>query len=394
MIDDRYGAFCAHDRVSLRGAPSGPLAGLRFAAKDTFDVEGQKACGGNPDWLRTHGPAAATAPALRALLAAGAELVGKTQMDELAYSINGENHFYGTPVNPRNPDRIPGGSSSGSAVAVATGLVDFAVGTDTAGSVRLPASFCGIHGLRPSHGAVSTQGCMPLAPSYDTVGWFARDLAMLARVGRVLLPPHASAAPGRLLIAADAFALARDAVREALRPQVERLCAHFASVEEIALSPDGLFAWQQTMRVIQAYEAWQTHGEWIARVQPALGPEIRERFEWASRIVREDALEASARRAEISRRLDARLDGAVLCMPSVPFVAPRRKAGTAQQDRTDALCLLCVASLGRLPQVTLPVAAAQSGQVGLSLIGGRGGDVALLELAAQASSSLSAPATG
>ena len=192
MIDDRHGAFCAHDPVSLPGAGSGPLAGLRFAAKDNFDVEGFRSCGGNPDWLRTHGPAPSTAPALQALLDAGAELAGKTQMDELAYSINGENHFYGTPINPRNPDRIPGGSSSGSAVAVAAGLVDFAMGTDTAGSVRLPASFCGVYGFRPTHGAVSIEGCMPLAPSYDTVGWFSRDPATLERVGRVLLPSRAS----------------------------------------------------------------------------------------------------------------------------------------------------------------------------------------------------------
>jgi amidase len=377
------GAFCTHDPVRLTGATSGTLAGLRFAAKDTFDVEGQRICGGNPDWLRTHGPAASTAPAVQALLDAGAALAGKTQMDELAYSINGENHFYGTPVNPRNPERIPGGSSSGSAVAVAAGLVDFALGTDTAGSVRLPASFCGIHGLRPSHGAVSSERCMPLAPSYDTVGWFARDLATLARVARVLLPSHVPALPRRLLIATDAFALAREPIRAALEPQVERLRARFARVEEIALAAEGLFAWQQTMRVLQGYEVWQTHGDWIARVKPALGPGIRERFQWASTIAREDALAASARREQISRELDARLDGAVLCMPTVPFAAPLRNAPTGEQDRTAALSLLCVASLGRLPQVTLPLAEAEGCQVGLSLLGRRGSDLSLLELAAQ-----------
>jgi len=382
---DRYGAFCTHDPVRLTGAPSGPLAGLRFAAKDTFDVEGQRICGGNPDWLRTHDPAPSTAAAVQALLDAGAALAGKTQMDELAYSINGENHFYGTPLNPRNPDRIPGGSSSGSAVAVAAGLVDFALGTDTAGSVRLPASFCGIHGLRPSHGAVSSVGCMPLAPSYDTVGWFARDRATLERVARVLLPSHASALPPRLLIATDAFALAREPIRTALAPQLERLRARFARVEEIALSAEGLLAWQQTMRVLQAYEVWQTHGDWIARVKPAFGPGIRERFQWASTIAREDALAAAERREQISRELDARLDGAALCMPTVPFVAPPRNAPTAEQDRTAALSLLCVASLGRLPQVTLPVAEADGCRVGVSLLGRRGSDLSLLELAAQVS---------
>jgi amidase len=383
-MDDRYGAFCTHDAVVLAGAPAGPLAGLRFAAKDTFDVEGHRNCAGNPDWLRTHEPAASTAPAVRALLDAGATLAGKTQMDELAYSLNGENHFYGTPVNPRNPDRIPGGSSSGSAVAVAAGLVDFALGSDTAGSVRLPASFCGIYGLRTTHGAVSTEGLVPLAPSFDTVGWFAPDLATLARVARVLLPARNDAAPERLVIAEDAFALARDSVRAALAPHVDALRARSGPREEIALSREGLFTWQQAMRAVQGREVWQVHGEWIVRTRPTFAPAIRERFQWASTISREDALAASARREEIAQQLDTLLDGAVLCMPTVPFVAPARKAATAEQDRTAAISLLCVASLAGLPQVTLPVATAQGCQVGLSLIGGRGSDLALLDFATHA----------
>jgi amidase len=384
-MNDRYGAFCTHDAVRVAGAASGPLAGLRFAAKDSFDVQGHRSCAGNPDWLRTHEPAAATASAVRALLEAGATLAGKTQLDELAYSINGENHFYGTPVNPRNPERIPGGSSSGSAVAVAAGLVDFALGSDTAGSVRLPASHCGIYGLRTTHGAVRADGLVPLAPSYDTVGWFAPDLAMLARVARVLLPPRTRAAvPGRLLIASDAFAIAREPIQAALAPHVERMRGSFGRAEEIALSAEGLFSWQQAMRAVQGYEVWQTHGEWIARVRPTFGPGIRERFKWTSTISRDEALAASARREEIARRLDAQLDGAVLCMPTVPFVAPMRNAPTAEQDRTAAISVLCVASLARLPQLTLPVATAEGCPVGLSLVGARGTDLDLLDLAAQA----------
>ena len=383
-MDDRYGAFCTHDAVVLAGAEAGPLAGLRFAAKDTFDVEGHRNCAGNPDWLRTHEPVASSAPAVRALLDAGATVAGKTQMDELAYSLNGENHFYGTPVNPRNPDRIPGGSSSGSAVAVAAGLVDFALGSDTAGSVRLPASFCGIYGLRTTHGAVSTEGLVPLAPSFDTVGWFAPDLATLARVARVLLPARDDAPPERLVIADDAFALARESVRAALAPHVDALRARFGPREEIALSREGLFAWQQTMRAVQGHEVWQVHGDWIGRTRPTFGPGIRERFQWASTISREDALAASARREQIAQRLDTLLDGAVLCMPTVPFVAPARKAPTVEQDRTAAISLLCVASLAGLPQVTLPVATSEGCQVGLSLIGARASDLALLDFATNA----------
>lgn len=125
---------------------------------------------GNPDWARTHPPAKTTAPTVLALLRAGATSVGKTVMDEMAYSINGENAHYGTPKNPCASDRIPGGSSSGSAVAVGANLVDFSLGTDTGGSVRVPAAFCKIHGFRPSHGVVSVDGVIPMAQSFDTVG--------------------------------------------------------------------------------------------------------------------------------------------------------------------------------------------------------------------------------
>jgi len=229
--------------------------------------------------------------------------------------------------------------------------------------------------------AVSVDGVIPFSPSYDTVGWFAGTLEMLARVGQVLLPAQTGAAPTRLLIATDAFAKAREPVRTALAPHVERLRARFARAEEITLSEDGLFAWQQTMRVIQGYEAWRAHGDWIARVKPSLGPGIRERFQWASTITRDEAAAASARRSAIAARLDALLEGSVLCMPTVPFVAPFKNAPTAEQDRTDALSLLCVASLGRLPQLTLPVAEAEGCQVGLSLLGARDTDRALLETA-------------
>ena len=183
-IGDSLGAFCRHGEplpalvsshppAAARG--DGALAGRRFAVKDVFEVAGRVACFGNPTWLATHAPAAATAPALRALMGAGAHLAGYTVTDELAFSLTGVNAFYGTPVNPASPGRVPGGSSSGSASAVAGGLCDFALGTDTGGSVRVPASHCGVFGFRPSHGAIPLTGVLPFAPRFDTVGWFARD---------------------------------------------------------------------------------------------------------------------------------------------------------------------------------------------------------------------------
>src|SRR5436190_6782465 len=204
-MHDPLNAFCAHATARLQGAPAGPLAGLTFAAKDLFDIAGHVTGAGNPDWLARHAPAERTAPLVQALVDAGATMVGKTHTDELSRGIFGENVHYGTPINPRAPGRVPGGSSSGSAVAVAGQLVDFALGTDTGGSVRVPASFCGIYGLRPSHGRLPFEGVLPQAPSFDTIGWFARTPDLLARIAGVLLGVNGERAPRvcRLIVAED-----------------------------------------------------------------------------------------------------------------------------------------------------------------------------------------------
>src|SRR5216117_2166173 len=195
--------------VRVPGAPNGPLAGLTFAAKDLFDVAGHPTGGGNPDWARQNPVPTRHAWAVQRLLDAGATLIGKTITDEVSLGILGENPFDGTPLNPTAPDRVPGGSSSGSASAVAAGLCDTALGTDTGGSVRVPASFCGLYGIRPTHGRLSLDGMLPLAPSSDTTGWFARDAETFARVSRVMLGEAISAArPQRLIVAVDAFGFA------------------------------------------------------------------------------------------------------------------------------------------------------------------------------------------
>ncbi|MEY4597415.1 MAG: hypothetical protein RLZZ445_212, partial [Pseudomonadota bacterium] len=199
--DDALGAFCRHTHAAIKGSGAGPLAGLTFGVKDIYDIAGHKTGFGSPDWLATHDAAAKTAPVVAQLLAAGADMVGKTQTDELTYSLNGENAHYGTPVNVSAPGRIPGGSSSGSAAATAGRLVDFALGSDTGGSVRAPASFCGIYGIRPTHGRVSLAGACALARSFDTAGWFARDAALLERIGRVLLGETGAVKHGAALLA-------------------------------------------------------------------------------------------------------------------------------------------------------------------------------------------------
>ncbi len=382
---DTFGAFCGHTHIALAGAASGPLAGLTFGAKDIYDVAGHKTGFGSPDWLATHDVASATAPALQRVLAAGAGMVGKTHTDELTYSLNGENAHYGTPVNVNAPGRIPGGSSSGSAAAVAAGLVDFALGSDTGGSVRAPASFCGIYGMRPTHGRIPLDGVCPLAASFDTAGWFARDTALLERVGRVLLADdRAAPQPVRWLLAQDAFALAGGAVMNALQPALAGLAARLGKPRPVTVASEGLPQWFEVFRVLQGAEVWAQHGAWVTRVKPALGPGVRERMQWAATVTANDAAAARQQREEIARRVQTLLDNnAVLVLPTVPGIAPLRNTPAAASDefRARALSLLCIAGLARLPQLSLPLARLDGCPLGLSLIAARGNDTMLLALA-------------
>jgi amidase len=385
--DDPLGAFCRDNHVALEPTGRGALDGLSFAVKDVFHIAGQRTGFGHPEWLRTHPPAAETAAAVRLLLAAGARMAGKTHTDELAYSLSGENLHYGTPLNPRCPERIPGGSSNGSVVAVAGGLVDFAIGTDCGGSVRLPASYCGVLGMRPTHGRVSLQGAIPFGPSFDTAGWFARDPGVLAKVGRVLLQDERAAAkPTRALIARDAFDLVDAPIRQALEPPVAGVARHIGRCEEVTVSPEGLSAWVECFRVLQAAEVWANHGEWIRAAKPIFGRGIRERMEWAATVRPEDVEAARPVREGVVRQLEKLLGpGDVLILPTSPRIAPLLGTETSDLEvrfRQQAMCLLCIAGLGGLPQVSLPLAELDGCPFGLSLVGPRGADLALLDLAA------------
>lgn len=382
---DTLNAFCRHTHATVRGSGRGPLAGLAFGVKDIYDIAGYKTGFGSPDWLRTHEAAARTAPVVQRLLEAGADAIGKTHTDELTYSLQGENAHYGTPVNVNAPGRIPGGSSSGSAAAVAGGLCDFALGSDTGGSVRAPASFCGVYGMRPTHGRISLEGACPLAASFDTCGWFARDPGVLERVGHVLLAETTAETPRRLLIAQDAFAMAGAEVTAALEPVMGRVRALLGEPQAVTVAEEGLSDWWvQLFRVLQGAEVWAQHGAWVTRVQPALGPGVRQRIEWTATIDPGDLPSARAKREEITRRM-ARLlgDGAVLMLPTLPGVAPPCNSPPAATEdlRARAMSLLCIAGLARLPQVTLPLGRLEGCPLGLSLIGARGTDTMLLALA-------------
>lgn len=385
---DPLGAFCRDNHVALEGAPNGPLAGLSFAAKDVFDIAGTRTGYGHPSWLETHPPAETTAVAVRSVLDAGAKLVGRTISDELCYSLSGENFHFGTPINPRAPDRIPGGSSSGSAVAVAGGLVDFALGSDCGGSVRVPASYCGIFGMRPTYGRVSLDGVFPFAKSFDCAGWFARDPDVLMRVGRVLLGERASPSPfHRLLIAEDAFERADAAVREAFAPAIAALERIVGKAHRMTLSRSGLETWFETFRVIQASEIWHSFGKWVEAEQPRFGPGVRERLEIAASVTAEQAAEARSRRREIIDELETAITpGDVVCLPTTPRAAPLRGSHLTEVEvvqRQQAMALLCTAGLGGLPQITLPMAEVAGAAVGFSIIAKRGADIDLLALAAE-----------
>lgn len=382
--DDALGAFCRHTHVAVAGSGKGPLAGLTFGAKDIYDIAGHKTGFGSPDWLATHAPATRTAPVVASLLAAGADMLGKTQTDELTYSLNGENAHYGTPVNVNAPGRIPGGSSSGSVAATAGNLVDFALGSDTGGSVRAPASFCGIYGMRPTHGRISLAGACALAKSFDTAGWFARDAVLLQQVGQVLLGAENPPPPGELLLAQDAMAMLDGNAVSALQPALTRITAALGASRSVMVSAEGLPQWFQAFRVLQGAEIHAQLGNWVAQTKPNLGPGVRERMAWVSTITVDEVARAQAVRDAARRQMDALLiDNAVLVLPTVSDIAPLLNTPAAELDdfRARAMSLLCIAGLAGLPQISLPLATARDCPLGVSLMAARGNDALLLALA-------------
>jgi amidase len=390
--DDPLGAFVPGPRCVRAPNAHGPLDGLRLAVKDLIDVRGVVTGGGNPDWAAHHDPADQDAPCVAACLAAGAALVGKTITDELAFSLEGENAHHGTPRNPRAPEHLPGGSSSGSASAVAGGLADIALGTDTGGSVRIPAAFCGLFGMRPTHGRISLKGVVPFAPSLDTVGWFARDARHLRTLGRVLLgaPPASSAAPATVHTSAplrllpEAFEAAAPAVAQALLPRAQALGA-LAPAEDVFDAP--LDDWLTAYAVLQGAEIRDGLGPWIQAHAPRFGPRIAPRFDSVFAIDDDAVLTWQGWRTRQVHRLLTRLARTpqIWVMPTSPVPALPRNADDGARARfyqtTLALCAL--AGLAGLPQLTLPVATLDGLPLGLSLIGAPGTDLDLLDLAVQ-----------
>lgn len=388
-----WNAFMNEQLTMASSSPQalqGSLSGWTFGVKDVFALAGYTSSAGNPDWLRTHSPASYTSSAIERLLEAGAILQGTTHTDELMYSLNGQNVHYGTPINPQAEDRIPGGSSSGSAVAVAAGVRDFAIGTDTGGSVRIPSSYCGIYGMRPTHGLVPIDGVIPLAQGFDTVGWMAKSADLLLEVGKVLIDPSEEVEEpstfNHIYFPEEAWALAESDTRTALQASMEEMTYYLTenkghtSWTEIA--PEGLSAWMTAFRTIQALEIWQEHQQWVEATQPSFGKDIADRFEWASTLRLEEHPYSFALRQQVSERLYQLLgtDG-LFVLPTATGAAPYLNIQGEENERrrSQTMQLSCIAGLAGLPQISIPVATVQGAPIGLSVIAGKGQDIRLLE---------------
>lgn len=392
-IVDTAGAWVHHGQFVVAPRQSGPLDGLTFAIKDIYDVQGHRTGFGNPTWLATHPPAVATAPIVQRLLDAGATLLGKVISDEMTYSLNGDNIHDGTPLNANAPERVPGGSSSGSASAVSARLVDFALGSDTGGSTRVPASYCGVWGLRTTHGCLPCDGVRPIHPTFDTLTWLAHDPATFKRVSEVLLPLTAHSFERHLHLqslwdlADPDFKAPLAAVQQALARRLQATPCPAAVVN----APDTLEDWRQAYATVGARELWSLYGPWIEQHRPAFAPAIAQRIATAATVTADAATIAASRvrthREALRRLFDART---VAVIPSAASLAPHLAAdpATVNDIRMRTMQLTCVAGIGGLPQVSIPLANADGIPVGVSLIGPMGSDRALINLAVQVASDL------
>ena len=382
--------FVPHDIAApIKGAKTGPLAGLIAVVKDMYDIAGERTGCGSPEWLATHPPAARNCPPVQKILDAGATIIGKTVCDEYFYSVSGANTHYGTPVNIRAPGRLPGGSSAGSAAACGAGLCDFALGSDTGGSVRVPASFNGIYGLRPTHERIEHSGVADMAPSFDVPGWFAATPGVFRKVGAVLLDNRGVAAQiNRVVVLEDAFAQAEEPVADLLRTLLEFMSDDLPGMAHSRIAPDGFDPWREAFRIVQAYETWQTFGAFVTKHRPNIGPGVKERMQFASTVT---SAQADASREVVNKARDhirqIVVPGTVLALPTAPSIAPKIEISGAELEefRTRVMRLTCTSGISGLPQMSIPAATINGCPIGLSFIGWAGGDEALLDLACKSS---------
>ncbi|WP_394220713.1 amidase [Alteromonas gracilis] len=362
------------------------LRGLELAVKDLFHIKGLPTAAGNPDWLATHALPETTNCCVQSMLNSGAIFKGKTVTDELAYSLHGQNKHYEDLINPIAPERIPGGSSSGSAVAVSSHLADIGLGTDTGGSIRVPASYQGLWGLRTTHGVVACDNMVALAPSFDTVGWLTRDLDTLQRVAEVCIPSSTQkefAKKPRLGFAEHLF---NQTAHGSLCGSWLKKLAHKNDCIAFSKARLDLNALKTaaTFRTLQGAEIWQQHGEWIEETQPDIASDIMLRLDWCKTITTHDIQQAKAQQTVVVNQLKTLFEEVeVLVIPTTPGIAPLCNADetTLANDRNALLALTAIAGLAGLPQLHLPLFTLHNAPCGLSLVGKKGNDLALLALA-------------
>lgn len=382
--------------IDLAPHQSGPLDGLTFAVKDNIDVAGYKTSNGSKSWLDTHPPAVSHAVCVEQLLNAGARCVGKTICDELTHSLDGESFFYGTPVNPKAPNRIPGGSSSGSVSAVACGLVDFALGTDSAGSTRVPASHCGIVGMRPTIHRISESGVLPFAPSSSTVAAFANKLSVLEKVMRVLLSSNESPeVPIRnLYLLDDGFEMADPDVRDfsdvlTLLKQAKNITIKSVNLEIIYGEPISLSDFRKRIfAIIQQTEIWNAVGPWIESVNPEMSPVVREDMSHHKNFNRSHLNEALRLQNHFRAKIKEFMKpGDLFCFPTVPMPAPLKgeliNAEKCRDYYVRTMNMTSFSGVLGLPEITIPVKMVDDAPLGLSLVAGPGQDEFLLQAAIQ-----------
>jgi amidase len=378
--------FVPHNiETPLRGHTNSPLSGLTGVLKDMYAIAGERVGGGSPEWFEHAAPAEEHSGVVKRLLAAGADITGKAICDEFFYSIAGANAHYGTTTNPKAPNRLPGGSSSGSASAMAAGVCDFAIGSDTGGSIRIPAAFCGLYGIRPTHGRIDVTGVMAMAPSFDVPGWFAGSPGVFRKIGEVLLNGPSSAVPVRdLVVLDDAFEQADPAIAALLQQPLSAIVKRFPKSHHHRFGPDRLDHWKDVFRVIQAKEVWETYGSFIEAHKPKLGPGIKERMQFAASVSAHDAAQARSERNEARETIRAvAKQGTILFLPTAPSIAPLLATPQHELDdfRTRAMRLTCVAGMGGLPQINIPLGTYAGAPFGVSFIGWAGSDEVLLDLA-------------
>lgn len=366
----------------VKAASPGPLDGETVAVKDLFAIAGHRIGGGVPAYLAAAGPSHVTAPAVGSLLEAGAAVTGIARTDEFAYSIAGANPHYGTPPNALVPGALPGGSSSGPASAVALGQASIGLATDTAGSIRVPASYQGLWGLRTTHGAVPLEGVLPLAPSFDTVGWLTRSASLLERIAVAQLGRGAGA-PRERVIAPALAEMLDDRTAAAFESGIERLVADGRLDQPSRVDLPDPAAVQEAFRVVQAAEAWREHGAFLTANPDAVSGAVADRFRAASQVTSGEESQAREALEGFRAELDEILADAVLVLPSAASIAPQATAAGGEVDRirTATLRITCLAGVLGAPSVSVPLLEVAGAPLGAALLGPRGSDAALVATA-------------